>query len=50
LFNTIHIITKYLYLYKDVLNDMGIYLSKKKIKTYIFVKLFKQDETKDKII
>jgi hypothetical protein len=29
---------------------MGIYLSKKKIKTYIFVKLFKQDETKDKII
>jgi hypothetical protein len=41
--------TTHLYLYKHVLNDMGIYLSKKKIyklKTYIFVKLFKKDSKK----
>jgi hypothetical protein len=27
---------------------MGIYLSKEKRKTYIYAKLFKQDETKSK--
>ncbi len=45
-------ITNYLYHYKLVLNNMGIYFSKKKnhkhkhLKTYIFVKLLKQDENK----
>jgi hypothetical protein len=29
---------------------MGIHLSKKKRKTYIFIKLLNQDETKDKTI
>ncbi len=36
----------HLYLYKHVLSDMGIHLSKARKKTYIFIKLFKQDETK----
>ncbi len=48
-------ISTHLYLYKHVLNDMGIHLSKetKNIQTfkpYIFVKLLNQDETKDKTI
>ncbi len=44
-------ITNHLYIYKHVQNDMDIYLSKEKnhaFKTDVFVKLFKQDETKDK--
>jgi len=45
-------ISTYLYLYKHILNDMGILFSKerkkaKKFKTYIFVKLLTSNETKD---
>jgi len=39
-------ITNHLYFYKHVLSEMG--LSKEKTKTYIFVKLFKQNEKKHK--
>jgi hypothetical protein len=49
-YNTIHTILACLYLYKHVLNGMGICFSKKEKKTYIFVKSVNQDETKDKII
>jgi hypothetical protein len=44
-------ITNHLYLYKHVLNDTCIYLSKEGKKTYtrtyIFVKLTKQDSKKE---
>jgi hypothetical protein len=48
-------VSTHLYLYKHVLNDMGIHFQKRKIKsktlkTYIFVKLFNQDEAKDETI
>jgi hypothetical protein len=48
-------ISTHLYLYKHVLNDMGIHLSKERtnlytFKPYIFVKLLNQDEAKDKTI
>jgi len=48
-------IINHLYLYKHVLGDIDIYLSKNKInlpkhlKTYISIRLFKQDEANDKI-
>jgi hypothetical protein len=42
-------ITNHLYFYKHALSEMGICLFKKKEKkTYIFVKLFKQNEAKHK--
>ncbi len=41
-------ITNHLYFYKHVLSEMGICLSKEKTKTYIFVKLLKQNEKKHK--
>jgi hypothetical protein len=48
-------VSTHLCLYKHFLNDMTIHLSKEKkqtqtFETYIFVKLLKQDETKDKTI
>ncbi len=44
-------ISTYLYLYKHILNDMGIYFSKErkkalKLKAYIFVKLLTSNEAK----
>jgi hypothetical protein len=54
-YNTSHMIINHLQLYKHVLSDIGNYFSKNKInspkhlKTYIFVKLFEQDKTNDKI-
>jgi hypothetical protein len=41
-------ITNNLYFYKHVLSDMGIYFSKKKRETYIFVKLFNKMKQKIK--
>jgi hypothetical protein len=48
-------ISTHLYLYKHDLSEIGIHLSKERkktqtFKTFIFVKLFKQDEVKNKTI
>jgi len=48
-------ISTHLYFLNHALSDMGIYLSKNEgkkwtFKTYLFVKLFKQNEAKDKTI
>jgi hypothetical protein len=43
-------ISTHLYLYKHVLNDMGFIFQNKTKKTYIFVKLFEQDVSKDNIV
>jgi hypothetical protein len=43
-------ISTHLYLCKHVLDDMGFIFQNKITKTYIFIKLFEQDVSKDNIV